>query len=109
MEHCQYDRDGQMLTGSFMDYAMPRASDLPSIVTDFHPMPSPKNPLGVKGTGECGVTGSLPAVMNAIADALAQAGASTRIDMPAAPEKIWRALRGAQCAKVVNKTKQTRK
>ena len=66
MEHCQYSEDGQFLTGSFMDYAMPRAADVPSMDTAFHPVPSPKNPLGVKGSGECGVTGSLPAVTNAI-------------------------------------------
>src|SRR5262249_55821900 len=70
MEHCRYGEDGQFLTASFMDYAMPRAVDLPSIHTEFHPVPSPKNPLGVKGSGECGVTGSLPALTNAIADAL---------------------------------------
>lgn len=92
MEHCRYDDDAQMLTGTFMDYAMPHATDLPSIEADFHPVPSPKNPLGVKGAGECGVTGSLAAVMNAIADALAAAGAAPEIDMPATPEKIWRAL-----------------
>jgi len=96
MEHCRYDDEGQLLTGSFMDYAMPRAIDLPPIATDFHPVPSPKNPLGVKGAGECGVTGSLPAVMNAVADALAQVGASTRITLPATPEKIWRALRAVE-------------
>ncbi len=96
MEHCQYGDDGQFLTGSFMDYAMPRADSIPSITTEFHPVPSPKNPLGVKGSGECGVTGSLPALMNAVADALARAGASPEIDMPVTPEKIWRALRGAR-------------
>ena len=92
MEHCRYDADGQFITGSFMDYAMPRATDLPSIVTEFHPVPSPKNPLGVKGSGECGVTGSLPALTNAIADALARAGVPSEIDMPVTAEKIWRAL-----------------
>jgi len=94
MEHCQYGDDGQFLTGSFMDYAMPRADSIPSITTEFHPVPSPKNPLGVKGSGECGVTGSLPALMNAVADALVRAGASPEIDMPVTPEKIWRALHG---------------
>jgi carbon-monoxide dehydrogenase large subunit len=95
MEHCQYSDDGQFLTGSFMDYAMPRADSIPSVTTEFHPVPSPKNPLGVKGSGECGVTGSLPALTNAVADALARAGASPEINMPATPEKIWRALRDA--------------
>jgi carbon-monoxide dehydrogenase large subunit len=96
MEHCRYDEDGQFLTASFMDYAMPRASDLPAIETEFHPVPSPKNPLGVKGAGECGVTGSLPALMNAVADALASVGASPLMDMPATPEKIWRSLQDAR-------------
>jgi carbon-monoxide dehydrogenase large subunit len=92
MEHCQYDDSGQFVTASFMDYAMPRAHNLPSIEADFHPVPSPKNPLGVKGAGECGVTGSIPCLMNAIADALHRAGASPLIDMPVTPEKMWRAL-----------------
>ena len=92
MEHCQYDADGQFLTATFMDYAMPRAKDLPSIETEFRPVPSPKNPLGVKGSGECGVTGSLPAISNAIIDALARAGAATDADMPFTSEKMWRAL-----------------
>jgi carbon-monoxide dehydrogenase large subunit len=92
MEHCQYDDTGQLVTATFMDYAMPHASHLPAIKTDFHSVPSPKNPLGVKGTGECGVTGSIPAAMNAVADALARAGASSRIGMPVTSEKIWRAL-----------------
>ncbi len=99
MEHCRYDDDGQFLTGSFMDYAMPRALDVPALVTDFHPVPSPKNPLGVKGSGECGVTGSIPALMNAIADALARAGASPEIDMPMTTEKLWRALRAAKAGR----------
>jgi carbon-monoxide dehydrogenase large subunit len=96
MEHCQYSEDGQFLTGSFMDYAMPRADNMPYVTTEFHPVPSPKNPLGVKGSGECGVTGSLPALTNAVADALARAGAPTEINMPVTPEKLWRAFRGAK-------------
>jgi carbon-monoxide dehydrogenase large subunit len=96
MEHCQYDNDGQFVTASLMDYAMPRAGDLPAIDTDFHPVPSPKNPLGVKGSGECGVTGSLPALMNAVADALSSVGASPLIDMPVTPEKVWRALQAVR-------------
>jgi len=83
---------GQVLTGSFMDYAMPRADDLPMFATEAHPVPCTTNPLGVKGTGEAGTTGALAAVMNAIADALpGEAGA--RLDMPATPEKVWRACR----------------
>ncbi len=93
MEHCQYDADGQLLTGSLLDYCLPRAADLPSFAVDFHPVPTARNPLGVKGSGEVGVTGSIPAVMNAVADALARAGAWTPIDMPVTSEKIWRALR----------------
>jgi aerobic carbon-monoxide dehydrogenase large subunit len=103
MEHCRYDEDAQMLTGTFMDYAMPRAVDVPRINAEFHPVPSPKNPLGVKGAGECGVTGSLAAVMNAIADVLAQVGAPTEIDMPATSEKIWRALQQV-CANPATKS-----
>jgi carbon-monoxide dehydrogenase large subunit len=60
---------------------------------DFHPTPSTKNPIGVKGTGECGVTGSIPAVLNAVNDALARAGASTSMGLPVTPEKIWHCLR----------------
>jgi carbon-monoxide dehydrogenase large subunit len=96
MEHCRYGEDGQFLTGSFMDYAMPRASNIPNIEAYFYPVPSPKNPLGVKGAGECGVTGSLPALMNAIADALASVGASPLIDMPVTSEKLWQALRATK-------------
>jgi carbon-monoxide dehydrogenase large subunit len=95
MEQCQYDSDGQFLTATFMDYAMPHAIDLPDLQVEFHPVPTPKNPLGVKGSGECGVTGSLPAISNAIADALGRVGASTELDMPFTPEKIWRALQSA--------------
>jgi carbon-monoxide dehydrogenase large subunit len=95
MEHCQYNIDGQFLAASFMDYAMPRATDIPAIITEFRPVPSPKNPLGVKGSGECGVTGSLPALSNAIMDALARAGARTDLQMPFTAEKIWRALQTA--------------
>ncbi len=86
------DQSGQLAAGSFMDYAMPRAGDLPDIVSLMHPVPSRTNPLGVKGVGEAGTTASLAAVMNAVADAL-PAGAT--IDMPATPERIWRAARDA--------------
>jgi aerobic carbon-monoxide dehydrogenase large subunit len=92
LENCVYDDQGQFLTGSFMDYAMPRANDLPMIDADFRPDPSPKNPLGVKGAGECGVTGSIPCLMNAIADALASVGTNSEIDMPVTREKVWKAL-----------------
>lgn len=98
MENSIFDATGQLLTGSFMDYAMPRARDIPGITTDFHPVPSPANPLGVKGIGEAGMVGAIPAVMNAIADALATRGGRVDFDMPATPEKIWRSLANAQQA-----------
>jgi carbon-monoxide dehydrogenase large subunit len=77
--------------GSFMDYAMPRADDLPDIVSELHPVPCTTNPLGVKGVGEAGTTASLAAVMNAVADALPPGAA---IDMPATAERVWRAIQG---------------
>jgi len=80
------DVSGQLVAGSFMDYAMPRADDLPGITSELHPVLCATNPLGVKGVGEAGTTASLAAVMNAVADA----GAS--VDMPATPERVWRAL-----------------
>jgi len=85
------DESGQLVAGSFMDYAMPRADDLPDIVSEMHPVPATTNPLGVKGVGEAGTTASLAAVMNAVADALPP---GARIDMPATPERVWRALSG---------------
>lgn len=92
-EHCVFDEQGQMLTGSFMDYPMPRADDLPAFRIEFYPVPSTSNPLGVKGTGEAGTVGALPAAMNAIVDALRPAGIN-RFDMPATPQRIWQALKG---------------
>ena len=80
------DASGQLVAGSFMDYAMPRADDLPGIVSLLHPVRCTTNPLGVKGVGEAGTTASLAAVMNAVADA------GANIDMPATPERVWRAL-----------------
>jgi carbon-monoxide dehydrogenase large subunit len=94
-EQLVYDPDsGQLLTGSFMDYAMPRAGLVEGLTIREHPVPTASNPLGAKGVGEAGVSGSLPALMNAVVDALRQAGV-TRFDMPAAPERIWRALQVA--------------
>jgi carbon-monoxide dehydrogenase large subunit len=95
LERTVYDDTGQLLTGSFMDYALPRAGDLPMIEVGFHPVPAASNPLGVKGCGEAGVTGALPAVMNALSDALASAGAEP-VDMPATSERVWRALNAAR-------------
>jgi carbon-monoxide dehydrogenase large subunit len=94
LERIVYDGHGQLLTGSLMDYALPRAGDVPSIAVGMHEVPARSNPLGVKGAGEAGVTGSLAAIMNALADALARHGVSAVIDMPATPEKVWRALHG---------------
>ena len=93
MENIVYDADsGQLLSGSFMDYSMPRASDLPNYAVASHPVPTPTNPLGVKGAGECGTVGGLSAVMNAINDALAPLGIRN-LAMPATPERVWRAIR----------------
>jgi carbon-monoxide dehydrogenase large subunit len=90
-EDVRFDAEGQMLTGSFMDYPMPRAHDLCPIKVEANPVPTKQNPLGVKGAGEAGCVGALPAVANAIVDALAQFGVS-HIEMPATPERIWRAM-----------------
>jgi carbon-monoxide dehydrogenase large subunit len=92
-EDIVYDRAGQLLTGSFQDYALPRASDLPEPALAFQVAPSPSNPLGVKGCGEAGVTGSIAVVSNAVHDAMWRAGRRARLDMPFTPEKVWRALR----------------
>ncbi len=95
LERTAYDKaSGQLLSGSLMDYALPRAADLPDIEVDLIEVPCTSNPLGVKGAGEAGAVGSPPAVMNAIVDALASAGVKS-IDMPATPEKVWQALQAA--------------
>jgi carbon-monoxide dehydrogenase large subunit len=94
-EHTVYDAEGQLLTGSYMDYAMPRAEDAPHFVNASHPVPAKTNPLGAKGCGEAGCAGALPSVMNAVVDALAEVGV-THIDMPVTPEKVWRALNSAR-------------
>jgi carbon-monoxide dehydrogenase large subunit len=95
LEHTAYDKaSGQLLSGSFMDYALPRASDLPDIEVDLIEVPCGTNPLGVKGAGEAGAVGSPPAMINAIVDAMASAGVKS-IDMPATPEKVWKALQAA--------------
>jgi carbon-monoxide dehydrogenase large subunit len=96
MEQVIYEREsGQLLTGSFMDYAMPRANDLPHIRVENNAVPTLLNPMGAKGAGEAGTVGAIPAIMNAVIDALAPAGVKT-IDMPATSEKIWQALRQAK-------------
>ncbi len=97
-ESTRYDSEsGQLLSGSFMDYALPRASDLPDIEVDFVEVPCLSNPLGVKGAGEAGAVGSPPAVMNAIVDALTPVGV-THVDMPATPEVLWKAIATARAA-----------
>ncbi|MCC6473434.1 MAG: xanthine dehydrogenase family protein molybdopterin-binding subunit [Burkholderiales bacterium] len=97
-EHCVFDEGGQLLTGSFMDYAMPHAGLIGELRLYDHPVPSPRNPLGVKGVGESGTTGSLPTLMNAILDALRPAGVR-QLDMPATPARVWAALRAAAGAR----------
>jgi carbon-monoxide dehydrogenase large subunit len=96
MEQALFDTSGgQLVTGSFMDYAMPRADDLPLFKDAIHAVPAKTNPLGVKGAGEAGTTAAIAAVMNAVGDAI-PAGAGAHLDMPATPEKIWQACREAQ-------------
>jgi carbon-monoxide dehydrogenase large subunit len=98
MEMTAYDEDGQLLTGSFMDYALPRAADSPQVVVVHHPVPATTNVLGVKGCGEAGCAGSLTSVMNAIADALSEFGIH-HLDMPATPYRVWRAIQEARAAR----------
>jgi carbon-monoxide dehydrogenase large subunit len=95
-EQAVYDRDsGQLLNGSFMDYAMPRAVLVNNLSVMDHPVPTATNPLGAKGVGEAGVTGSMPCLMNAVMDALRQGGVA-HFDMPASPQRVWRALQAAR-------------
>ena len=94
-ECCTYDAQGQLLSASFMDYAMPRADLLPSFTTDISEVLTPTNRLGVRGAGEGGTTGALGAVVNAVVDALAEFGV-THIEMPVTPERIWRAIQSAK-------------
>ncbi len=94
-EACVYDDDGQLLSGSFMDYGLPRADDLPDIAFAYHEdAPCTTNPLGLKGSGEAGAVAAPPAVMNALLDALSERGV-TAIDMPATPQSVWRAIQDA--------------
>jgi carbon-monoxide dehydrogenase large subunit len=92
LERAVYNEDGQLVTGSYMDYGMPRAADVPSFTSQNHVVPATTNPLGVKGCGEAGCAGSFPAVMNAVVDALREYGVR-HIDMPATPERVWQAIR----------------
>jgi carbon-monoxide dehydrogenase large subunit len=92
LERTVYDSDGQLLTASFMDYAIPRADDTPAYVFESRDVPCKTNPLGVKGAGEAGAIGSCPAIMNAIVDALDRGLGIKQLDMPATSEKVWRAI-----------------
>jgi carbon-monoxide dehydrogenase large subunit len=98
MEQVVYDREsGQNLTGSFMDYAMPRADSMPYMEIHSNPVPTKRNPLGAKGAGEAGTVGALPAIVNAVIDALAPLGVKS-LEMPATPARIWQAIRDARPA-----------
>jgi aerobic carbon-monoxide dehydrogenase large subunit len=94
MEDIRFDADGQLMTGSFMDYAMPRADNFSPVEVKSNPVPTKTNPLGVKGAGEAGCVGAMPAVANALVDALSHLGVR-HIEMPATPEVIWRTIRKA--------------
>ncbi len=98
MEEVSYDYSGQPITGSFMDYAMPRAGDIPLMATADHPSPAKTNPLGTKGCGEAGCAGSLACIVNAVIDALSEYGIS-QIDMPLTSERVWRAIQEAKARK----------
>ena len=97
MENIAFDKEsGQLLSGSFMDYAMPRADDFCTIKIESNPVPTAVNPLGVKGAGEAGCVGALPAVLSAVTDALNVAYGIDYIEMPATAEKVWKAIQDAQ-------------
>ncbi len=98
MENTSYSEEGQLISGSYMDYVMPRADHLPEFTFASHPVPAKTNPLGAKGCGEAGCTGALPAIMNAIVDVLSREAGVTHIDMPASPERIWRSLQSRKMA-----------
>jgi carbon-monoxide dehydrogenase large subunit len=95
MEQVVYDEDGQLLSGSFMDYAMPDAVSVPALHIGHTITPTPLNPLGIKGVGESGTIGSVPAVANAVMDALSPLGIR-HIDVPLTSEKVWQAMQEAE-------------
>ena len=95
LEQAVYDSDGQLVTGSFMDYAMPRAHDAPMINVVSHPVPTKSNALGAKGCGEAGTSGGLPSVANAVIDALSEYGIN-QLEMPMTPPRIWQAIQNAK-------------
>lgn len=92
LEHVVYDADGQLLTATFMDYAMPRAEDMPWVGFTSEPVPSTQNPMGMKGCGEAGTVGALAAVANAVQDALWDQGIR-QVDMPFTPVKLWELIK----------------
>jgi carbon-monoxide dehydrogenase large subunit len=94
-ETAVYDESGQLLTGTMLDYAVPRASQVPAIETDHTVTPSPVNPLGVKGIGEAGTIASAACLVNAVCDALAPLGI-THIDKPLTPARVWAAIQAAK-------------
>jgi len=96
-EVCIYDQSGQMLTGSFMDYCMPRAADLKGLKLYDRPIPAPGNPLGAKGVGEAGTTGSVPTLANAVMDALRPTGVN-HVDFPLTAARIWNAIKASKAA-----------
>jgi carbon-monoxide dehydrogenase large subunit len=94
-EEAIYDEDGNLVTGTFVDYLVPSAADVPSITTDRTETPATTNPLGVKGVGEAGTIASTPAVVNAVVDALRPYGVND-VRMPCSPQRVWEALNGAR-------------
>jgi carbon-monoxide dehydrogenase large subunit len=96
-ENAVYDDNGQLLSGSMMDYAVPKITQLPSYTTEFAGVPSPSNPLGVKGIGEAGTIGATPAIVNAVVDALTPLGIR-HIDLPLTPQNVWKAIQQAKGA-----------
>jgi carbon-monoxide dehydrogenase large subunit len=92
-EDTVYDNGGQLVSGTFMDYAVPRADTVPPMMVEHHPVACRTNPIGAKGTGEAGTTAAPPAVINAILDALPR---GAQLDMPATPERVWQALQRAK-------------
>jgi carbon-monoxide dehydrogenase large subunit len=94
-EQIVFDESGQLLSGSFTDYAMPHADEVPMIEVESNPVPAKTNRLGIKGAGEAGTVGALPAVISAVVDALSQYGIR-HLDMPASPERVWRAIQDAK-------------
>jgi aerobic carbon-monoxide dehydrogenase large subunit len=94
-ENVAYDASGQLLTGSFLDYGMPRAEDFPAFVSELVEIPAKTNPLGVKGIGESGTIGAPPTIVNAVLDALSSLGVE-HIDMPLTPSRVWNSIRAAK-------------